>query len=282
MNASVHTRQPRDFLGALSTTGPRRPVAIHSNQRNAKWFAESVNSRREVAMGLANIAWKEFGYRFEVPPLPLISAGIAAGKEGRTAEVLAARLEEFDEKLDSQLRQCPYFGRATYAGPHECVFTFFDATKRHALMQTTHQIVGHEHHLVQVRERKLTDTDVVLPEKQRRMVRALPAILRPNLRIITGLLVLKKEQNAGVIRHDHAVGTGLRRVGRAALKYGPGASAGVAAGAVAAGIVTGVMAMVHAAAATAATVAVVAVADPALVIGDLVISGWIDGTEVTT
>jgi hypothetical protein len=140
---------------------------------------------------------------------------------------------------------------------------------------------------VQAQERRLTDLGVVLPPKQRRIVRALPRSVYPQVRIVTGLLVLQKEEDGGTVRREHAVGRTLRQTGEAVRKYGPGAARGVAAGAVAVGIVSGVAALVSAIGASltavavpvVATAAVVAVADPALVIGDLVISGWIEEQE---
>lgn len=287
MLTSPLTRRPRDLLTVLSTLDGSHPVATHSNKRLFESYAAAVQRRTALGQSLQRAARKEFGYDLNLPPTPLVGASEAAGHEGRTADVLADRLRQFDAAFDEGLRQCPYFARIEYAGPHECVFRYCDATRSYDLQQTIHHIRTHEHHLVQAQERRLTDSGVVLPPKQRRIVRALPQTVYPQLRVVTGLLVLQKEEDGGTVRREHAVGRTLRQTGDAVRKYGPGAARGVAAGAVAAGIVAGLTAVVSAigasltaAAGTAiATAAVVAVADPALVIGDLVISGWIEGTE---
>ncbi|MBI5760020.1 MAG: hypothetical protein HZA46_16000 [Planctomycetales bacterium] len=279
MLTSPLTRRPRDLLTVLSTLDGPRPVATHSNKRLFESYAAAVQRRAALGQSLQRVSRKEFGYDLNLPPTPLVGASEAAGHEGRTADVLAERLRQFDTAFDEGLRQCPYFARIEYAGPHECVFRYCDATKSYDLQQTIHHIRTHEHHLVQAQERRLTDIGVVLPPKQRRIVRALPQVVYPQLRVVTGLLVLQKEEDGGTVRREHTVGRTLRQTGEAVRKYGSGAARGVAAGAVAAGIVAGVAAMVSAISTAVATAAVVAVADPALVIGDLVISGWIEGIE---
>ena len=158
-------------------------------------------------------------------------------------------------------------------------------------MQMTHHIRGHEHHLVNVRERKLSDTELVLPAKQRRIVAHLPDDLLRQMRVITGMLVLQTEQEAVVVHRDHVVGKKLREIGAAARRYGPQALRGAAVGTVAAGGLMSAVAVVSAigtAIAAALPVAVpalvtgavvVAAADPALVIGDVVLSGWLEIQE---
>lgn len=286
MIPSPLTRRPRDLLTVLGSLERHHPVATHAKGRLFESFADSVELRSAIALSLQRIARTEFGHDVELPPTPLAEASVAADMDARAADVLVERIMQYDVALDASLRQCPYFGRVEYAGPHECVFRYCDATKTYDALQTTHHIRTHEHHLVQAQERKLSDPQVFLPRKQRRILRLLPKEVYPQVRVVTGLLVLQKEADGGTVRRDHAVGRTLRQVGHAAKTYGRGAARGVAAGAAAAGIVAGLTTLISAVAlswaataATVGTVAVVAAADPALVLGDLVISGWIEEQE---
>ncbi|MBI5760416.1 MAG: hypothetical protein HZA46_18025 [Planctomycetales bacterium] len=226
MLTSPLTRRPRDFLTVLSTLDGPDPVATHSNKRLFKSYAAAVQLRTALGLSLQRMTQKEFGYDLKLPPTPLVGASEAAGHEGRTADVLIDRLRQHGEALNEFLTQCPYFGQVQYTGSHECVFRYCDAQKTYDLRETTHHIHTHEHHLVQARERRLTDSGVVLPPKQRRIVRALPQSLYPHLRVVTGLLVLQKEEDGGTVRREHAVGRTLRQTGDAVRKYGPGAARG--------------------------------------------------------
>lgn len=279
MLTSSLTRQPRNLREVLGAVGPRPPIAVHSNKHVYSWFAEAVGQRRELARGVQQIARSQFGFDLPVPPLPIADAVDAAGVNGRAADVMAERLAQYDNAFDEAMNGCPYFARLEYTGPHECIFRYCDAVTSHGVLDSTHHIHAHEHHLVQTQERRLDDPSVVLPSKQRRIVRQIPATVHRQLRVVTGMLVLMKEQDCGVVRREHAVGRTLRQVAGAARRYGPEAIKGVAAGAAAAGVVAGAVSVIGAIASSMAAAAVVAAADPALVIGDLVISGWLEPQE---
>lgn len=277
MNASMFaSRRPTSFREAVTKLGPRRPVATHSRKHLAVWNAEVIRRRAQLCRFISRLSQSEFGTPFETPELPIVTADVAAGINGAPVEVMEESLRNFDGLLDQSLYASPFFGRVTFAGEHECTFTYFDSRIRHGIVQTSHEITRHEHHLVQVRIRKLDDRDVKLPRPQRRIVAMLPRDLGPMVRVVTGLLILKKEGDAGTVRHDHAFGRFLRKAGAAAVKYGPGAAVGAGAGA---GIALGAAALFSAISSAASAAAVVAVADPALVLGDVVLTGWLEGVQ---
>lgn len=280
MLTSTLTRRPREFHTVLATIGDGPPIASHSNTAVFKWYAQAVQERRSLATAVQRIVRREFGFDLTVPEPLAIDAAAAAGHQGRPLGVAQSRLKQYDTAFEESLQQCPYLGRVEYTGRHECVFRYCDSTKKLDALQIAHHIHTHEHHLVQVRERKLTDPGIVLPPKQQRIVAMLPDCALPHVRIVAGMLVLQKEGDGGTIRRDHVVGRGLRQVGAAAMKYGPATVGGVATGAAAAGIIAGLVSLIGAAAtaatAAATTVAIVAATDPAIVLGDLVLSGWIE------
>jgi hypothetical protein len=236
-------------------------------------MAESIQARHVLVGCLSKISWQEFGVRVVPPKPPIVTAQIAAGNEGRAADVMFQRMNGFDVAIDATLRESPFFGRVRYVGQRECIFEYFDGTTRQGLMLTTHEIMRHEHHLVQTRERKLTDEDVVLPRKQQRLVQMIPSRFHSQIRIVSGTLILMNERDAGTVTHDHAFGRFLRPASKAAIAYGPKALGGAAIGAATVGATLGIISLLKSA---AGAMAVVAVADPALVIGDLVFSGWLE------
>ncbi len=272
MLTSTMSRRPRDLRAVLATLGGRRPIATHSNKALFEWYARSLRERCALAVAIQWITRREFGYDLRVPETPVAGAKVAAGLDGEPVDALEKRLERFDAEFDEALSKCPYLARIEHQGTHECVFRYCDSTKSYDPMQVTYHVRTHEHHLVQTRVRKLTDQDVVLPPKQQQMVAALPTSVLPSVQIITGMLIQQEEGDGGTVVRDHAAGRVMRQAAQAAVKYGPRAVAGVAAGAAAAGLVIGIGTAIKAATA----VAIVAAADPAVVIGDLVLSGWLE------
>jgi hypothetical protein len=287
-----------------------RPPLSQSNGRLFDFNAQKVRELSEVAGSLNAIGTRFFGAGLSAPTTPIADASDAAAEN--TAGVIQANLDGMIEQIVEATEAYPYFGKVVFLGQHECKFTFVDSRNTHGLMKTTHNLSVHEHHLIEVRVRRLDDDDVVLPAKQLKMVQMLPDFLLPFVRIVTGTLILTKENEAGTETHEHAVGRGIRQTietidwtsrraveiagktargagalasnatrratnvaanaaslaGQAVKEYGPTVAKGAA-------VITGI-GLIGGLLATAAKFAVVAATDPALVIGDLVISGWIE------
>jgi hypothetical protein len=272
----------------------RLPIS-GTNRRLFEFNAQTILELHSVANSFDAIGVKFYGRHISKPTAPISDASVAAADN--TAEVIPESLQGMVRQIVEAVEGYPYYGKVIELGDHECKFQYCNSRNTHGLLNTTHHISAHEHHLIDTRIRKLGDDDVILPAIQAQMVEMLPECLLPYVRIITGTLILQKENEAGTESHEHVVGRTIRRTfetidrgacraaemadqaarkasdvagsaasaaGHAVKEYGPTVAKGAAA-------VTG-LAFLGGLLATAANFVVVAMTDPALVIGDVVIS----------
>lgn len=281
------TRQPRTFAQTANAIAEFRPIATHAASHLFRRYARSYENVTALADSINRIARSEFGYHLQLPPPPMGGAEVAAGLHGRPADFLEERLASYVDQLDGAARACPYFGTVEYLDRRSVRFTYCESTKQTGLFDRTYTVTRKVHDLVDAKECKLTDPDALIPKRQQRLVALLPAAVLPHVRVIRGMLVQVEQHQAGVEVREHALGRGLREAGRIAQTHGPTAAksalgTAAAVGAVAALYALGTVAIAALAAPAAAvvgTAAVVAIADPAIVIGDLVISGWLEGAR---
>lgn len=173
-------------------------------------------------------------------------------------------VEELRGGLTSAVSKLAAFARATKVGRIEwiseeaCRFSFNELRTIRGLLAQTIVRTSHTHELVQARVHRLPANEIPKPPAAKLLLSMMGAPLREATRVVTGMLVVKGEVATEKLREPTALGRGVEKIGmgvRTLAAKGKAAASGVGSA------LRGVQ---------------VALSDPAIVVGDLVLYGWED------
>jgi hypothetical protein len=134
------------------------------------------------------------------------------------------------------------------------------------ILRNTIRRMVHQHDLVKARQHKLPAPDVVMPKRAQQILRLVPEAVLPQVRIVTGRLVQKDEREDSSREELTWLGQALEGGKRKARQAADAAVAGIAAAGKAVADATS--------SALSSANRAIAVADPAIVIGDVCFYGW--------
>ncbi len=241
-----------------SASGDRKRVQIKAIQ---------ILQRREFINQLMVDIGKKVGEKIVPPDLPEMPSHIS-GPEA--AKWMLQTNQDWATELKNSLVNAACIGHIEYS-PGHATYCFYEKRKKFGLLQHQLRRVRTTHEITKPRLHRLPAASVAKPRKAERIIKTLqqcPA-LEKNCRVVTGFLLSKKQETSKQWTEDTLLKKGLV-AGKATAKV---VAKGLGYTAAAAGVVAAGTAMLLAAPLVAIPVAL---ADPAIVIGDLVIWGWCD------
>jgi hypothetical protein len=254
------------FLEVLDRAVDPRLAGVHDDKHAFRAYAQAVGRLTEISVGLQKICKRYADFDLTVPEVAALGTEAAALPRTETRQLMVARLSDAKTALAAAL-DVSQFGRATWPDDESCRFTFFEPVWERGILRNKVRRIAHQHDLVDARERKLPVQDIVIPKRGREIIALIPAPLQRYTRVITGLEVRKEEREASNREEAtwlaQALKSGARQLGRAKTAAAMGLAA--AGGALVAGT-TGLSRISKA----------LAVADPAIVIGEVCLFGWED------
>jgi hypothetical protein len=281
--------------------GFRTPL-VHSDAQLFTNYAGAANRFASIGNGLEKLCREHLDFELQPPVVEGLGAGTAALPYTESVGQLELRIQIAIDELVRRL-DVPQLGRIEWSDPESCRFTFFEVRRDRGILRNTVKRVAHTHELVKARQHRLPAEEIAMPAKAQAIIKAIPEPLLPQVRIITGLEVLKSEHEDSrrqeLTRVGRALDSGKRRAldavdslaagGRAAamkardtvsseeFQRGAAKAAAVGLAAVAGGAILGGIYSALTAAASVASVAVpLAIADPAIVLGEFCVFGWED------
>lgn len=303
---SLDSQQKIVLAQALTeAAGFQQPILPSQTKLRAR--GEEAHRRLSgLERGLRTVLQREFAKNIALTTSGVISPTTASYDETLSAITsdISRRCAEFSETLYGS-----GFGRIEWLTPSTCRFDYAQLHIAKGILTKKYTTIRHVHDLVDARQHKLPALDVRRPAIVDRIIYMIPSDLHKHLRIVTGLEVVKgsgveseetKLTGLGQIVYGtrDAVVDGAHRVADGVTKgaqYVAGGAAAVGraltsdqakAAARTAGIVVGGTAVGAAALAGTAALAFVgaallpialvgvAMGDPCLVLGDLVLVGW--------
>ena len=263
---------------------------------SAKLFTQydDVGQRlQETASAFQSILRKHYRKSFELPPpLPVFRSAEASDQLFHRMEAAVTR---GCEALTQNLHAAG-LGSIVWHDDESCTFDYPEMHIKRGWTTNTFTHSRQTHDLVKARQNRVEQ--VKCPALAEAIISELPAFVRPHLRIVTGLEVIKGVDQEGQETELNGFGQFLqgaketgtaagnaalsvgKSVGRGAVKAAPYAAAaaagvGLAVGTAAAVIAAGPAVMGALSAAAIATGLMgVAVVDPALCFGNVVLTGW--------
>jgi hypothetical protein len=209
-----------------------------------------------------------------IPQLPPVSPGANGDGSVVLQSTMQENLRTFAAQLAAQW-DCSRIGRIEMLAEDACRFTYCDFADLGGILTRSYSVVRHQHRVVNARfHRADAMLTITIPQRASAMLARL-RLLSPYARIVTGMEVVKGSEHAETFQERTALGRkvdqvigGAKDAGKAFVDSGAAAATGVALGigALAAGagwLLSGL-----------AGLAAVAMADPALIIGDRVLFGW--------
>ncbi len=242
----------------------RAPV-VHNDEHLFTAYAEATERFASICSGLQRICKDYADCQFTVPEIAAFDASVAALPYNDTLQLMVDRLGEAQAALVAALDD-PRFGRVTWSDDESCRFTYFEPLRERGVLRNTIRRIVHQHDVVDARQHKLPASGVVIPKRGRQIIAAIPAPLQRYARVITGLEVRKEEREDSSRKERTWLGQALANGGRQLSSAKAAAALGLAAagGALVAGA-TGALSRISSA---------LAVADPAIVIGEVCLYGW--------
>ena len=260
---------------------------MKSDSKDFRSYPEACHRLMTVAIALRMILSKYFGKDLKLPVLPIV------GAMNGSHELMEAALHAFCAELVQNLISAGC-GKMLWHDKTRCSFDFPEAKFSYSLFKRKVTTVRCRHDLVDARQHILP-CSVRRPPVVDQIIAAFPSPLVRHLRIVTGMEVVKSHavesehsglnkfgqfvqdaaKKAGVAANaaGNAVTSAANSAGRGlnaaknAIEKNPNVVAGVVGAAAAGGLGYWLL--------TAATVAAqVAIVDPALVLGDIVLCGW--------
>ena len=189
-------------------------------------------------------------------------------------EAMLSAIAKYERELD----KCGV-GKIISSDNKSCTFNYTTFANKGGLFTRTIEATNHVHDLVRCRYHKHPFSGATLDKRAQQIVAEIN-LLRPITRVVTGELVTQDASYRGTIQERTAAGQVMDvvrdRAGRAARwarsesgrKAATVGAAGAGIGFAAWGITAGIAALSSAAAATA-------VVDPAIIVGDRVLYGWV-------
>jgi hypothetical protein len=279
----------------FSSTGFKRSV-IESDKKLFTQYPIATGQVSNTVLGMRAMFHRHFGKELEVPRMSLVESSQAIGGPAETRKLMDASLRLFCESVVENLVKAGC-GRIVWHDDTRCSFDYPEAKITKTLTKRIITTVRHRHDLVDARQHKLP-CDVPRPRTVDMIIREIPSVLHPYLRVVTGLEMVKSSIPEGQSEELNGFGRFLQGAG-AAASNGMAAAAKFASngmdtaariaksGIDTAGRIAG-DANVQSGVATVAGVAAlggigywlatiaaqVAILDPALCLGDVVLCGW--------
>jgi hypothetical protein len=153
-------------------------------------------------------------------------------------------------------------GRIQWLGDRACRFDYFDTERSRTLTRIHERTVKHSHELVDARRVRLPAWSVRKPKRCREIIRVMPPWMQKHSYIVTGRQILARRENIRetdtpneLAAAAHWVGRKFRQAGQQVIHSGAGALRAVS---------------------RVPEITMAVLRDPALVIGDFVLTGWED------
>lgn len=191
------------------------------------------------------------------PTIEPAGASIASLSYAEATEELRRGLRSAFAKLAASARATKV-GRVEWMSEDACRFSFNDVRTIRGLLAHTIVRTSHTHELVRTRVHRLPANEIPKPHAAKVLLSKMGEPLREATRVVTGMLVVKGEEATEKLREATALGRGVEKISmgvRMLAAKGKAAAAGVGKA------VSGLQ---------------VALSDPAIVVGDLVLYGWED------
>ena len=261
-----------------------------SNVKLYQKYAASSERLKEAGNRVRTVVREKYEKDFSPPVLPVVRAAAKMDRE-ELFGVMDENVRQACDTFSKNLLECG-FGTIEWKDDETCQFTFPEIRVSYGLTTKTVERFMHRHELVGARQHKLPALDVKRPKFVDEVILSLPPYLHPHLRIVTGLEVVKAERRVATEQGLNQFGKFLKGVQDTAVEAGEGAmrvvrssefrtGAAIAGGTVAvaaAGIgiasLISMFPMASALAALGTMGTVVAIADPALCLGHIVLCGW--------
>jgi len=209
----------------------------------------------------------------QLPPCDLRLADDALAMQATINENLQVAASQLAAAWD-----CSRIGRIEMLARNACRFTYYDFVDQGGILNRTYDVAKHQHDLASARFHRAEAVNIEIPERAKLMLARLH-YLKPYARIVTGVEVATGTEQSESFQERTALGraldTTVDATARGAKAAGRGARR-VSKSVTTRGVVLGGLALGGLAAAGMAlsSLAAVAIADPALIIGDRVLYGW--------
>jgi hypothetical protein len=281
--------QQKGLLGdALWDAANFQPPIFRKESKLYEKCDEVNENLSNIERALRAVLRKEFSKDVELTGSEVIRP-VGAGYDDvlkKMHEAVRARCDQFAANLYSS-----GFGRIVWTSEDSCSFDYAELHVSKGILKRKFTTLRHQHELVDARQHKLPATDVARPPIVGRIICQLPKILDKHLRIVTGLEVVKGSAIESEVTKPTPLGEFVFGTRDAVVDGAQRVAIGVANGAAAVGraltsdqakavarTVGGAAAVVGTAVAGIALLPFafvgVAIADPCLVLGDLVLVGW--------
>ncbi len=292
---SLGSQQKTMLPQALMEAAAFRPPLIVSETKVRTKGADAHDRLSGLERGMKTVLKREFA-----KDIALTTPGVIRPDGTGYDKTLAAITSDIRRRCD-QFSESMYgsgFGRIQWLSPSTCRFDYPELHIEKGILKKKYTTTRHVHELVDARQHKLPALDVKRPAIVNRIISTIPSDLHRHLRIVTGLEVVKgsaveSEETRltglgqvvygtrdAVVEGAQRVAHGAAAVGRA-LTSDQAKAAARTAGMVVGGTVLGAAALAGATALAFVGAALlpvaligVAVGDPCLVLGDLVLVGW--------
>jgi hypothetical protein len=242
----------------------RRPI-VHNDRHLFTQYAQAAERFARIGSGLKVLCRDFLDFQIAPPEIHAFEASAAALPYSDTVDVMEYRFQQAIATLATALN-VPQLGRVTWSDDESCQFTYYDVVWDYGILRNNVRRVAHQHDVVKARLHKLPADDVPMPKRGREILRAIPAPLHPYTRVITGLEVRKLEREESSRQESTWLGKTLSRGKRQLKTTGTAVAAGLSAAGAA--VLTGI------GGALSLATAPLAIADPAIVVGELCLFGW--------
>jgi hypothetical protein len=264
---NITKKKPQTMRAVMRRASGFRAPTHRSQERQFEAYAKFCDFYEKLRVNVTQVGAKHLGVTLNFPSPPVLGAQFA----GRSYEKTQAAIEQsVDDAADRFREECVRNGLGVVTPGEDgdsYTFLYHDVHQRKGLFRHVITRRPHESVVVHGRVRRLDDRDVTLPPGGQAIVDALLPELRPELRVVVGAQVATATGADEVRNELTPFGRKLLTGGKVAAKAGAVAAVGAAAVAAigllgAAGVGAGM------------ALATVFVADPALILGDLVFFGW--------
>lgn len=244
--------------------GFRRPV-VHGDRQLFTHYAQAAERYTRIGSGLKLLCRDFLDFQILPPKLHAFDAEIAALPFANTQEVMETRLRQAIAALAETL-DVPQVGRVVFTDNESCRFSYYDVVREHGILRNTIRRVAHLHDIVKARLHKLPADNVAIPKRGQEIIRAIPSLLHPYTRVITGLEIQKQSREDSSRQELTWAGRALSGSKRHLKNTGAVVTTSFSA--------AGAALLAGLGSALAAATTPLAIADPAIVIGEVCLYGW--------
>lgn len=265
----LHSQRKLNGVQAMvEAIGFTKPL-IESKEKLYANYSAAYDRLLQLGMAIQLILSRDHSKPFKPPKLRLVRAGALTFQE--LFEDMNIAVFEGCQELTNRLREAG-FGNIEWYDEDTCTFDYPVSAFTYGLTSKTVDRYKATHDLVKARQHKLPALDIKRPKAVDKLIAGLPAFVHPHLRIVTGLEVVKTWDHVGTENGLNDFGKflqGAKDEAAAMAKSAKVRTAAAVAGLAAVGAAIGSFM------ATAGPIAAqVAIADPAVVLGNVVFCGW--------